>query len=262
MLLSIAKRVAIRYLGNSGDPELLEIAKWIEDAEEQAVNLILELLGQGLRSTGTVDKTTAAEILKVRRSGPQATTDPVSEALRDSSPYLAEYRRLAHTLTTLASWRRGLYVQGFIHRRECTSLWLFGAGRPPSFGVLQQPIDGRSFISLYSNEIEVYIMDAMAQGDLQAANAKLGNNYTAWKDSIDMSQLDRVENVYEDSVEIAKVVKRQKKTRSGTTEVLDRESVSIAILDRLSGIEAMLESLPLALEARDATLMALRSKTS
>ena len=180
MLLSIAKRVAIRYLGNSGDPELLEIAKWIEDAEEQAVNLILELLGQGLRSTGTVDKTTAAEILKVRRSGPQATTDPVSEALRDSSPYLAEYRRLAHTLTTLASWRRGLYVQGFIHRRECTSLWLFGAGRPPSFGVLQQPIDGRSLQLTHSLHLKTTGRDRLLHSGCENRGRLWGSRHSTY----------------------------------------------------------------------------------
>jgi hypothetical protein len=259
ILLSFTKRVAIRYLEASDDPNLREFAKWIKDAEEQAVNLVVELLGQSFKDNGRIDQSTADQIVAVRNA--KEPVAPPYERWRTQLPFLTEYARITATISTLAAWRRAIYLQGFFHSADQSTLWLFEDGKTPSIDI-EEGMGGPSSLHFNSAHIKVFFPDAMTTIELQDKNAQIGNNYTAWRESVkNIDELDSVLYVSEDELGIDHWVIGEEQSFRGMVPTKTRVTSKVFIEERSPGIDAMVQSLPAAIEARDKALATVRRKT-
>lgn len=262
MIFNIAKKVVVQLLQATGDPKLVELSKWVDSAEDRAIELILSIITEGLRTNGHIDSDTAAAALQVRTAGSVAPLDTVQAALSSTSPYLAVYRQVALTVAALASWREAIYLHGFIHTADCASLWVFPNCTSPVLLPTENHA-GEKSLSLDCESLKVYLLPPLSPEDLLGRNQGIGNNITAWRSGMQFDQLDQVWSVTEDSVDVHAVVRTVKKLRTGgTREDLSREFRTLVLTNRELGLDALIGSLHRAVEARDAALTSLRSKTS
>ena len=253
MLGSIAKRVAVRMLERSDNPQLQDLAKWINDAEGRAVDLVLETLARVFKSGGKLDQSTADEIAKIKSGQTALPPAPPYEAWTATAPYLVVYARFCAATARLAAWRGAIYLDGFFHSENCTSLWIFESREVPKIDIAQT--SGDAELLPIGLDIKIFILPRLSDQDRDAANARLGSNFTAWSKATTLGDLDEVKYVTEDEITVYE-------WRRGPGSRSKKQELTVhPILDRDAGLGALYESLEPAIEARDRVLTAVRRKS-
>jgi hypothetical protein len=259
MLMSFAKRIALAYLERSTDPELRELAAWIKDAEGRVVDLILDAMGQSLRTTGDIGA--AKEQLQQMHSASQtgAPPDPLNAWLH-SAPWLVEQARVVRTVASLAAWRRAIYLKGFFHDADCTSLWHFSTTTALDIHIVDSVLGGHELSSV-GTELKIYLSPTIETPKLVELNRSIGANYSQWLAASNLDSLDRVHTIAEDSVTIAREVHVEKVGRRGSKTMSSETTfIKLPIENRKPAYDALLTSLPVALDARDHELHEVRKK--
>lgn len=254
MLGSIAKRVVIRILENSGNPQLQEFAKWIKDAEGRAVDLVLDVLAKVFKSGGKLDQSTVDEIAKIKSGQTALPAAPAYEAWTVRSPYLVEYARFVAATARLAAWRGAIYLDGFFHSAACTSLWVFES-REVSDVEIGLDTGAKAELVSIGRMVKVFILERISDADRNAANARLGSNFTAWSKATPLDELNNVVSVTEDEVSVYELRAVPGKRRQ------QKDLIAHPIVDRTAGLQALFDSLEPAIEARDQALIAVRKKS-
>jgi hypothetical protein len=260
MVVSIAKRVAVRFLEGSSDPRMQEAAKWINDAEKAAVDYVLNIIVGGFQRDGTISKRTADQILQ----GKEKFKNEGASAVRDSpsaTPFLDQYKELLSTIATLGSMRGAIYLQGFLHTPACSSLWRFAGKVPPALAVIQKPLVGLPYLGYERNDLTIFLIrEKLVAEDFKARNKAIGNNYSVWQKTVIDDSMTEVVRISEDDIDLKHIQFKEEKVRKGTKKVREEVAEHIAFSDRTAGVEAMIDSLPIALEARDYSLAALKTR--
>ena len=122
----------------SKDPKIRELAQWFNDSEQAAIDFVLNIIWGGISKDGEITATTADKALKEKerldKGGQIAPTLPAPET------FLDDYRAIIAAIAAPGSSGRALYLQGFLHTADCTSLWLFkGDGVRPSVTIGKEP---------------------------------------------------------------------------------------------------------------------------
>jgi hypothetical protein len=254
MLGSITKRVVIRILEKSGNPQLQEFAKWIKDAEGRAVDLVMDVLARVFKSGGKLDQSTVDEIAKIKSGRTALPAAPPYEAWTETSPYLVEYARFVAATARLAAWRGAIYLDGFFHSAACTSLWVFESKELPDVDIALGARGTADLVSI-GRQVKVFILERMSDADRNAANERLGSNFTAWSKATPLDDLNNVISVTEDEVNVYELRTVPGKKRQ------QRDLIAYPIMDRNAGLQALYDSLEPAIEARDQALIAVRKKS-
>lgn len=256
--MSIVVRLAVGLLERSNDPDLQEIAKWVKDAEGRVVDLVLDALGQSLKTTGGVDAA-KAQLNQIRSSANGMSTDPL-DSWSTTTPWLVEQARIVRTIAALAAWRRAIYLKGFFHDANCTSLWHF----PTDEALIVQVANGvlgEPELPAIGRQIRVYLLPPLDVTERNAMNRSIGANYSAWLPSANVDALPHITTLTEDVVSISeKFQVTQTNRRGGVTTKSETKVTKTPISQREAAFDELLDSLPGAIEARDRDLHQVRSK--
>lgn len=256
--MSIAASIAIKLLERSNDPELREIAKWIKDAEGRVVDLVLDALGQSLKTTGQVDSA-KDQLSRIRDTAGNAPSDPL-DPWTTRAPWLVEQARMVRTIAALAAWRRAICLQGFFHDASCTSLWHFPTDKPIVVKIVQE-FNGQPEVTAIDREVKIYLLPPSNPVELEATNVRIGANYTEWLLNAKLDTFPRVTILTEDRVTITHEVQVARTNRRGAvTSTSETKLTETPISQRELAFDEMLASLPGAIEARDRELQEVRSK--
>src|SRR6266480_2516608 len=173
MVLNIAKQVVVRFLEKSDDPEVRKYAAWIKDAEKEAVDLILDIITDGVRRDGKITSETAGRIRVAQGTSiakrSNATSPPVS-------PFLEQYLDLLRTIVAIGSMRKAIYLQGFLHTSDCSSLWFFESDTTPKLA-LTRGVNDPYQIGYSARELKIFVFERMTDENFRAKNKAIGDNY-------------------------------------------------------------------------------------
>lgn len=131
MLLNIVKAIAVQVLRQSGTPDLVKLADWLDDAGNAAIKLVADIIAGSMKSSGKITHDAATKLLTVRDQAAGATATPDEAPVFSATPFLDQYRDLINYVASVASWKYGLVLRGFLHSADCTSLWIFPTSNVP-----------------------------------------------------------------------------------------------------------------------------------
>jgi|SRR6266850_403534 len=257
--MNFLKMFVIEALRASGRPDLIEIAKWIENAEQAAVKAIVRLIGGSFKTDGKITDQVSSQIVQAKATFSAGTDRPKSEPrVKSSSPLLDRYLELLDVIVEVGWWGDALLLQGFIHTAECASLWLFDPEKTPdvhkSIGIPYEP-----YILFRDSGVKIVLLDAVSDEKLRELNRKIGENRTSLLDSLETKDKDLVIVIYEHDVEL-EVTKTEISHGRKIKDKVSEYEVKKLIKERrginkdFSGISKLIQSLPVAIEERSYTI--------
>ena len=258
-MISFVKMLAIAALRASGRPDLIEIANWMENAEQAAVKAIMRLIFGSLRTDGKITEQVSTQIVQAKtifsaHPGRLKTETQV----KSSSPYLDQYLELLNAIVEVGSWGEALLLQGFIHTAECASLWLFDPEKAPDVHK-SIPIAYEPYILFRDSGVKIVLLDIVSDEKLRELNRKIGENPTSLPDSLKTTDRDLVIAIYEHDVEVEVTKTEMEHGRKINGKVSEWE-VKKPFRERRginkdwSGISKLIQSFPIAIEERSDTI--------
>jgi hypothetical protein len=245
-MLGFVKKLLISYLARSEDPRLRALGGWINDAEQKAIDSILAIITDSVKNEGRITPVTAEKILGVS-SQP---SDPASVPAHPPRTFLEQYLEFFRVVTSFGSLGKAIWLQGFLHSSECSSLWLFEDKKTPEVRI--GTVTGPDEI-VYLN-FEILIGKKLDDAEFRSQNRQIGNNYTTWHQQVDRRSMLVLAGVYEDYIELNRtLVEPANRRRQRETTVKEQ----VPFDERDKGVNSMAESLPIAMEERGSSLASL-----
>jgi hypothetical protein len=242
------KRIVIEALRATKRPELEEIAQWIADAEDAAIKTIAKFIAESFKTKGQISEETAKRIVEFKNNLASRKSG-ASENEKPPTSFLEQYLELLNYIAVVGSWGPSLLLKGFIHSADCASLWRFDRKKTSELIIVSLMAD-HPYILVGNSAVQISLFPKVSDTELLALNEELGEHPDRLPKSLSIENGQTVIEVQDGQIEVEVTRKETKTTKRGTREVVRTDREKREIDKTFGGVAALVESLPIAIEAR------------
>jgi len=252
----------VEALRATGRPDLIEVANWLDNAEKAAVKAVLKFIGDSLKREGRISDGAASAIVNVKTEYIQSQQSlPPSTPEKSTTPLLDEYLSLLSNIADIASWRSALFLQGFIHSEDCSSLWLFDLKRDSESFAIRDLYPGPPSILIPGGTM-IYLFDKTEDPEFRSLNSEIGESNNELPKRLSIEHRDEVVEICEDYINVKMWKSHEERGRRENVQIKYESTQEERIIDKKwAGIRKLITSFPVAVEERATALGDLRSLT-
>ncbi len=255
-MLTFLKALLVESLRASGRPELIEVAQWLDNAQDAAVKTIVRLVSQSFKANGRITERTSREIVATKEVFESSRHSGEEAPQRSATPLLDKYVEFLNPLVDVASWRRALILQGFLHTPDCCSLWTFNPEKNVELAVAKDR--DISYIPIPSvTGMKVFLLDRLNDDAFAEANERIGENPESLLSELVSITTQEVLAIHQHHIAVRWEEMRPNPVAAsfgGAKERLVEQKGQLALDKDFQGVYAMVQSFPKAIEAREKVL--------